>query len=81
VGCIKLENAPQMSDFATWVTACEPALPYQSGDFMKAYVRNEDEQFAPMAADDRFIIALGDFLETQPPQDLSRNHEPGCSVF
>lgn len=30
-------DAPRMSDFCTFVVACEPALPWQPGEFLKAY--------------------------------------------
>ncbi len=30
-------DAPRMSDFCTFVVACEPALPWQPGEFLNAY--------------------------------------------
>ena len=36
---VRLENPPRMSDFATWVVAAEPALPWEAGRFLKAYAR------------------------------------------
>jgi hypothetical protein len=32
-----------MADFAEWVVAAEPALPWPPGRFMEAYTRNRDE--------------------------------------
>jgi hypothetical protein len=37
---VQLPNKPRMADFAMWVTAAEPALPWKQGTFMTAYVGN-----------------------------------------
>jgi hypothetical protein len=37
---VKLARLPRMADFATWVVAAEPALPWQPGTFLAAYTRN-----------------------------------------
>ena len=34
------ENLPRMADFARWVMACEEGLPWNEGEFLKAYYRN-----------------------------------------
>jgi len=39
----RLESCPRMADFATWIVACEPALHWPAGTFLKAYERNRDE--------------------------------------
>lgn len=39
----RLETSPRMADFATWVTAAEPALPWIEGAFLRAYVGNRAE--------------------------------------
>ena len=39
----KLSSLPRMADFAIWVSAAEPSLPWQNGDFMKAYAGNREE--------------------------------------
>jgi hypothetical protein len=40
---IKLPALPRMADFAIWVVACEPALPWPPGSFMAAYAGNRQE--------------------------------------
>lgn len=35
-----LESSPRMADFARWVVACEPALPWRTGDFLDTYCAN-----------------------------------------
>jgi hypothetical protein len=37
---VKLAESPRMADFATWVVAAEPALPWEPGTFLAAYTRN-----------------------------------------
>ncbi len=36
----QLPTAPRMADFAQWVAACEPALPWPAGEFISAYAAN-----------------------------------------
>ncbi|MEI6501088.1 MAG: hypothetical protein WCP21_08680, partial [Armatimonadota bacterium] len=38
---VVIENAPRMSDFATWVVAAEEALPWEAGRFLEAYAANQ----------------------------------------
>jgi hypothetical protein len=40
---VKLSTFPRMADFALWITAAEPALPWTSGSFMAAYTGNRQE--------------------------------------
>jgi len=37
---VKVPNLPRMADFAKWVIAAEPALPWKQGKFMKEYNEN-----------------------------------------
>jgi hypothetical protein len=43
---VKLRFLPRMADFATWVTACEPGLGLQPGEFLAAYAENRSEALA-----------------------------------
>jgi hypothetical protein len=43
IDSVKLSSLPRMADFALWVTAAEPALPWSAGSFMKAYMGNRAE--------------------------------------
>jgi hypothetical protein len=40
---VELPNLPRMADFAIWVTAAEPALPWPPGSFMAAYTGNRQD--------------------------------------
>jgi len=39
---VKLPKRPRMADFAEWVVAAEPALPWSPGGFMEVYALNRD---------------------------------------
>lgn len=40
---VEPSTLPRMADFTRWIVAAEPALPWEPGEFMKAYERNEKE--------------------------------------
>jgi hypothetical protein len=42
-GSVSLERTPRMADFAKWVVAAEPALPWEPGSFIKEYKKNRFE--------------------------------------
>ena len=42
IGEVKLEKVPRMADFAEWVTAAEPALPWEKGTFLIEYIYNRE---------------------------------------
>jgi hypothetical protein len=37
---VQLDGMPRMADFAKWVVACESALPWEQGTFLRAYCGN-----------------------------------------
>jgi hypothetical protein len=42
VGTVRLDRYPRLADFAKWVVAGEPALPWARGEFLAAYQTNRD---------------------------------------
>ena len=40
---VTIDKSPRMADFAKWVVAAEPALPWQQGRFMTEYEKNRFE--------------------------------------
>ena len=40
---VRLDSVPRMADFAKWVVAAEPALPWSAGQFLRAYTENRAE--------------------------------------
>jgi len=53
-----LTDAPRMSDFCRWVTACEPALPWEPGLFMATYTRKLDDANRDLAETDSTASAI-----------------------
>jgi hypothetical protein len=43
IGNVHLERLPRMADFAQWVVAAEPALPWEPGMFMNTYAKNRQD--------------------------------------
>jgi hypothetical protein len=40
---VALEEHPRMADFAEWIVAAEPALPWKEGGFLTAYLGNQHD--------------------------------------
>jgi len=53
-----LTDAPRMSDFCTWVTAGEPALPCKPGQFISAYTHKLEDATRELAENDPVGAAL-----------------------
>lgn len=52
VGSITLPVKPRMADFATWVSAAEPACPWDEGAFLRAYTANRQGAIEAQLEDD-----------------------------
>src|SRR5215213_1019533 len=42
-GTVTLDGHPRMADFAEWIVAAEPALPWEPGVFLMAYAGNQED--------------------------------------
>ena len=51
ISVTKLTSLPRMADFALWVTAAEPTLPWSTGDFLAAYSGNREQAHESILAD------------------------------
>jgi energy-coupling factor transporter ATP-binding protein EcfA2 len=60
---IDLPNLPRMADFATWVAACEPALPWNEGEFMQIYEQAAQEALIDLIETDSFANAMLKLVE------------------
>lgn len=72
---VKLETLPRMADFARWVTAAEPALPWEEGQFIEAYRSNREEAVDKTLEANPLAQALLEFMEDRDqwegmPSDL-----------
>ncbi len=62
VNHVKLDRLPRMADFARWVVACEPALPWEPGAFMGAYAANRAEAVDLALESDLVASAIRELL-------------------
>jgi hypothetical protein len=67
-----LTDAPRMSDFCKWIVACEPALPWKSGQFLATYMGKLQDANRDLAESDSVAVAILEWAD----QKL----KPGASV-
>ena len=60
----KLSSLPRMADFAKWVSACEPALPWESGTFMREYLDSRQKAAELSVENDMVAQALLRMVQT-----------------
>ena len=58
-----LEKKPRMADFAKWITSCEKALKWSSGDFMEIYNRNRGKAIDQGLESDPFASAVMELMK------------------
>jgi len=63
VNSVKLARLPRMADFAVWVVAAEPALPWEAGSFLTAYDRNRAAVRDHSLEGDVVAVAVRSFME------------------
>lgn len=64
---VVLDRLPRMADFVKWVVACEPAMPWEAGDFLKAYWNN---------CETAHDLALENSLIAEPMMAFAEQHAP-----
>jgi len=62
---VKLEKLPRMADFAKWVVAAEPVLPWASGTFLKAYNQNRSGAIEATLETDPLATAVRELMKDQ----------------
>lgn len=60
---VKFTTLPRMADFAHWIVAAEPALPWEKGRFMEAYDRNRTEALDVAGEGDILTSILREFAQ------------------
>jgi putative DNA primase/helicase len=58
----KLERTPRMADLAKWITAAEPALGWESGQFLAAYRENRRDVIETSFEADAVAVAIRDYV-------------------
>lgn len=64
-GRVRLESMPRMADFAKWITAAEPGLPWADGEFMAAYTGKQAEAVETALEGDCVAVAVRDLIDRQ----------------
>ena len=67
IGKVKLERPPRMADFASWVTAAEPGLGWNDGEFLAAYSTNQHDVSESAFEADAVAVAIADFVGALHP--------------
>jgi phage/plasmid primase-like uncharacterized protein len=62
---VKLTAKPRMADFAEWIVACEPALPWPGESFIRAYAGNQEAIVETTLQADPFATAIRSFMESR----------------
>jgi hypothetical protein len=62
---VKLEKKPRMADFAVWIVAAEPALPWEPGTFLTAYTRNRAVVVEHSLEGEVVAVAVRAFMENK----------------
>ena len=69
VGKVRLDRSPRMADFCKWITAAEPGLGWEPGDFMAAYNRNRRDLSESVFEADSVAVAVRAFVLEEYPTD------------
>ena len=64
---MKLERMPRMADLAKWITAAEPALGWESGQFLAAYRENRRDVIETSFEADAVAVAIRDYIIADHP--------------
>lgn len=62
---VQLAQTPRMADFAHWVVASEPSLPWNSGEFMKTYEANQSMAIQNAVGMDTVASAIVDLMDNR----------------
>ena len=60
---VQLDRSPRMADFAKWVVAAEPALPWERGRFMAEYERNRFELIEVAIESDPISLSIMEMMD------------------
>ncbi len=64
---VSLENLPRMADFASWVFAAEPALPWEKGEFLRLYNKTQEDMDEEIIENSPVGKALIELLDAKAP--------------
>lgn len=64
IGRVYLNETPRMADFAYWIQAIEPALPWESGGFLQVYYENRQQLIEQAVESDSIASAIRKLIES-----------------
>jgi len=70
----RLVSLPRMADFALWISAAEPALPWEPGQFMEVYAENRSQVIECAIESDVVGSTVRDWMST-----MSAKHWEGTA--
>jgi len=62
---VNLDSMTRMADFCEWISAAEPALPWEKGEFMEAYRRNIKEVVSQTVDADAVATAVKNYINDE----------------
>ena len=62
IGSVRLDGSPRLADFAKWLTAAEPGLGWEPGEFMRIYSDNRRNVSDSAFEADAVAIAIRDLM-------------------
>lgn len=71
---IDVPNLPRMADFASWILACEPALPWTEGKFLEVYIEANDKAMVELIESDPFANAILKLVNALGRCELTATH-------
>jgi putative DNA primase/helicase len=64
---VKIERSPRMADFVKWITAAEPGLGWEAGEFLAAYSENRRAVSETVFEADSVAVAIKNFVTKDHP--------------
>lgn len=59
-------SLPRMADFVRWIMACEPALPWEEGEFLRAYAEAREDATSRAVTGDLVASAVQEYMQREP---------------
>ena len=78
---VHLDRSPRMADFAKWVVAAEPALPWERGRFMQEYEKNRFELIEVAIESDPISLSVMEMMNRMEGKAMGRNADQSAKAL
>jgi putative DNA primase/helicase len=68
IATVRVERSPRMADFVKWITAAEPGLGWEAGQFLNAYRDNHRDVTESSFEADPVAVAIRDYTIAEHPE-------------